>query len=132
MPEQYLHSELTAEIIRSFYKVYNSLGYGFMEKVYQNALLIELRKSGLICFPSYSIEVYYEEIKVGHYVADIVVQNLVIIEVKSVDVICEVHESQLLNYLKATQIEVGLLVNFGSKPQFKRKVFLSTYKNNKP
>src|SRR5215213_7771151 len=102
MPEQYLHTELTSEIIRSIYKVYNTLGYGFLEKVYQNALLIELSKSGLTCLAFYSFDVYYEDIKIGYYVADIVVQNSVIIEVKAVDAICEAHESQLVNYLKAT------------------------------
>ena len=130
MPENYLHSELTSEIIRSFYKVYNTLGYGFLEKVYQNSLLIELERCGLNCSSSYAIDVFYKDIKVGYFVADIVVQNLVIIEVKSVDSICEEHEAQLLNYLKATKIEVGLIVNFGKKLQFKRKVFSSDYKAN--
>ena len=130
MPERFIHSELTSEIIRNIYKVYNTIGYGFLEKVYQNALLIELERSGLRCSTSYSIDVFYEDIKVGYYVADIVVQNLVIIEVKSVDSICEEHEAQLINYLKASKIEVGLIVNFGKKLQFKRKVFSSDYKTH--
>ena len=130
MPENYLHSELTSEIIRTFYKVYNTLGYGFLEKVYQNALIIELERSGIKCSSSFAIDVFYEDIKVGYFVADIVAKNLVIIEVKSVDSIGEEHEAQLLNYLKATKIEVGLIVNFGKKLQFKRKVFSSNYKTN--
>ena len=128
MNDKYQHSELTSEIIRVFFKVYNSLGYGFLEKVYENEILIELERSGLKYCSSYTIDVYYEGFNVGYYVADIIVENLIIIEIKSASILCEEHESQLLNYLKATNIEIGLLVNFGSKLQFKRKVFSSGYK----
>jgi GxxExxY protein len=129
MTDNYKHSDITAIIIKAFYNVYNKLGYGFLEKVYENALLIELRKLGLECVPQYPIEVYYDGVKVGFYIADIIVNNCVIIEVKAAEGICEEHEAQLTNYLRATDIEVGLLLNFGKKAEFKRKVFSEKYKN---
>lgn len=129
MADNYLHSEITSVIIKSFYKVYNQLGYGFLEKVYQNSLLIELRKLQLECQPLFPIEVFYEHCKVGFYIADIIVNNLVIIEIKAAECLCGEHEAQLINYLKATDIEVGILLNFGKKPEFKRKVFSKEYKN---
>ena len=128
MEGNYLHTNITAEIIKAFYEVYNRLGYGFLEKVYQNALLIELKKLYLDCKPAYPIDVYYENEKVGFYIADIIVENCVIIEIKAAESICEEHEAQLVNYLKATDIEVGILLNFGKKPSFKRKVFSKSYK----
>lgn len=122
--DNYKHSEITQKIIGAFYKVYNMLGYGFWEKVYVNSLLIELRKLGLICEPQHQIKVYYDKQEVGFYITDIIVNNCVIIEVKAAESLCEEHEFQLINYLKATEIEVGLLLNFGKKPECKRKVFL--------
>ena len=130
--ENYKHSDITGLIIKTFYNVYNKLGYGFLEKVYENALLIELRKLELECIGQYPIEVFYDDLKVGFYIADIIVNNCVIIEVKAAEAICEEHEAQLTNYLKATDIEVGLLLNFGKKAEFKRKVFSEMYKNLKP
>ena len=121
--EKLLHSDLTNIIIRAFYKVYNTLGYGFLEKVYENALFLELKKYGLFCEKQLPIKVYYDKVKVGDYFADIVVNNSVIIELKAHEAICEEHEYQLINYLKATEIEIGLLLNFGKQPQFKRKIF---------
>ncbi|MCF8459736.1 MAG: GxxExxY protein [Flavobacteriales bacterium] len=118
-----LHSEITGTILECFFKVYNSLGYGFLEKVYERALVIELRHSGLECSVQYPIKVYYEGEIVGDYFADIMVEGKVIVELKAADVLCEEHEFQLINYLKATDVEVGLLLNFGTKPQYKRKVF---------
>jgi GxxExxY protein len=129
MIDNYKHSDITSLIIKAFYNVYNQLGYGFLEKVYENALLIELRKLGLECIAQFPIEVYYDNSKVGFYIADIIVNNCVIIEIKAAAAICEEHEAQLTNYLRATDIEVGLLVNFGKKAEFKRKVFSSEYKN---
>ena len=129
MADNYKHSDITGNIIKAFYKVYNQLGYGFLEKVYENALLIELRKFGLECSAQYPIEVFYDNLKVGFYVADIVVNNCVIIEIKAAETICEEHEARLTNYLRATDIEVGLLLNFGEKAEFKRKVFSVEYKN---
>lgn len=123
-----MHSNITSEIIKAFYEVYNKLGYGFLEKVYQNALLIELRKLYLDCKAVYPIDVYYEGEKIGSYIADIIVENCVIVELKAAESLCEEHEAQLVNYLKATNIEVGILLNFGKKPSFKRKVFSKEYK----
>jgi GxxExxY protein len=126
----YLHSEITEIIIGCFYNVYNKLGFGFLEKVYENALLVELKEAGLNGFPQIPIEVYYKNIKVGNYFADILVNNKVILELKAGDgSIIEEHELQLINYLRATDIEVGLILFFGKKPQFKRKIFTNDFKN---
>lgn len=129
--DNYKHSDITALIIKAFYTVYNQLGYGFLEKVYENALLIELQKLNLECNAQSPIEVYYDEQKVGYYIADIIVDNAVIVEIKAAESICEEHEAQLTNYLRATDIEVGMLLNFGKKAEFKRKVFSAHYKNLK-
>lgn len=123
MNNEYLHQELTSKIIECFYRVYNTLGYGFLEKVYENALKIELEKSGLIVERQKPIKVYYGSEVVGEYFADLLVNDQVIIELKAAETICEEHEYQLLNYLKATSIEVGLLLNFGKKPEVRRKIF---------
>jgi len=124
-----LHDKTTSVIINAFYKVYNELGYGFLEKVYQNALYLELLSQGLECKAQHQINVYYGNKKVGEYFADLIVDDCVILELKAAESLCEEHEFQLINYLKATDIEVGLLLNFGQKPQYKRKVF--TNKNKK-
>jgi len=118
-----LHKVLSEKIIKAFYNVYNSLGYGFLEKVYENAMLIELRKFGLDAQKQASIQVYYEEELVGKYYADIIVEKTIIVELKTAESLCEEHEFQLINYLKATELEIGLLMNFGKTPQFKRKIF---------
>ena len=131
MADNFLHSNITSEIIKCFYKVYNELGYGFLEKVYHNSLIIELQKVGLTCGSKIPIEVHYENKLVGLYVADIVVNDEVIIETKVADNLCPDHEMQLVNYLKATDIQVGMLLNFGPKPQFKRKVFTAEFKKHK-
>ncbi len=99
------------------------MGYGFLEKVYERALLLELRSRGLSCTKQYPISVYYEDNLVGEYFADIFVEQKVIIELKAATTLIDEHECQLINYLKATEIEIGLLLNFGPKPQFKRKIF---------
>ena len=117
------HSDVTEKIIQAFFKVYNVLGYGFSEKVYQNSLAIELAKLGLQVEPQKQIEVYYDGYVVGEYFADMVINGCVIIELKAVRQLLDEHEAQLLNYLKATPIEVGLLLNFGPKAEFKRKVY---------
>jgi GxxExxY protein len=118
-----LHAEITNKIIKAYYNVYNDLGYGVLEKVYERALYIELISMGLKCERQKPIDVYYKNNKVGNYFADIIVENTVIIELKAGEGIIEEHECQLINYLKATEMEVGLLLNFGKTPQFKRKVF---------
>jgi GxxExxY protein len=115
-----LHEELTNRIICSFYNVYNVLGYGFLEKVYENALVLELRKSELQVRQQESVNVFYGDEQVGDYYADIVVNGMVILELKAADSLKGEHFSQLTNYLKATDKEVGLLLNFGKKPEFKR------------
>ena len=117
------HTDITVLIIKAFYKVYNTLGYGFLEKVYRNALAIELRKLGLDVTQEARIVVYYDGEVVGEYFADLLVAGLVIIELKAVKKLSEEHEAQLLNYLKVTPYEVGLLLNFGPKPVIKRKAF---------
>ncbi len=117
------HKDLTEKIIGAFYKIYNQLGYGFAEKVYENALAIELKKLGLEARQQEPIKVYYDGNLVGEYYVDILVSQMVIVELKATRQIQEEHESQLLNYLKATTIEVGLLVNFGPKAEYRRKVY---------
>jgi GxxExxY protein len=117
------HEELTEKIIKAFFKVYNTLGYGFLEKVYLNALLIELVKMGLIVTKEKRVLVYYEGEVVGDYNADLTVENVVICELKTSEQLYEGDENQLINYLKATEIEVGLLLNFGKRPEIKRKVY---------
>jgi len=118
-----LHKELTGSILKLFYEVYNELGYGFLEKVYQNALFNELKNNGFEVESQKQIKVYYKNIEVGDYYADLIVNDKVILELKATEAITEAHEFQLLNYLKSTNIEVGLLLNFGKKPEFCRKVF---------
>lgn len=123
-----INSNITERIIKAFYNVYNELGFGFLEKVYQNAMLIELRKQGLECISQQMISVKYNGVVVGGYFADIVVNNSVILELKAADCLIREHELQLINYLKATDMEVGLLLNFGQKPEFRRKIFLNDRK----
>lgn len=115
--------ELTGRIIKAFYKVYNSLGHGFIESIYHNAMLLELVADGLTVETQKPIAVYYEGRVVGTFSADIVVEGRVILELKAKDSIHSSHEAQLINYLRATDIEIGLLLNFGKSPQFKRKYF---------
>ena len=117
------YKELTEKIIGIFYKVYNKLGYGFLEKVYENAMMIEFKKEGIPAVAQSPIKVLYEEEIVGEYYADILVATKVIVEIKATRNLALENEAQLLNYLKATDIEVGLLLNFGPKPQIKRKAF---------
>ena len=118
-----LHEETTKIIIKCFYAVYNELGFGFLEKVYERSFAREIQSAGLSCVTQSKIDVYYKDGLVGEYFADIVVDRNVIIEIKAASSLIAEHESQLLNYLKATDIEVGLLFNFGENPEFKRKIF---------
>ncbi len=119
----YKHSELTSGIINAFYHVYNQLGYGFLEKVYENALAHELRKRGYTVIQQAALEVVYDNVVVGNYFADMLVNDAVILELKAAEEISKRHLAQLLNYLKASKIDVGLLLNFGPKPQLKRQIF---------
>ena len=123
-----LHGELSKSIIKIFYQVYNELGYGFLERVYQNALFYELKSSGFKVEARRSIKVYYKQMEVGEYFADLIVDDKIILELKAVEYLVEEHEIQLINYLRATDCEVGLLLNFGKKPEFIRKIFQN---NNK-
>ncbi|UPZ14098.1 GxxExxY protein [Flavobacterium humidisoli] len=104
-----LHEELTDTIIKTFYEVYNELGYGFLERVYQNSLYLELKSKGLKVEAQKKIEVYYKGIEVGQYYADLIVEDLIILELKAADCIVKEFENQILNYLKGTNCEVGLL-----------------------
>lgn len=123
-----IYKELTNKIINCFYTVYNTLGYGFLEKVYENAMMIELRKQGIYAEKQKPIKVFYTDELVGEYFADIVVEDVIIVELKAAEFIIEEHELQLINYLKATEKEIGLLLNFGKKPEFKRKIFTNDRK----
>ena len=108
------HEEITNKIIKAFYKVYNTLGFGFLEKVYLNAMYIELTEMGYKTDKQKKILVYYKAQIVGDYVSDLTVEDVVICELKTNESISEDNENQLVNYLKATDIEVGLLLNFGN------------------
>ena len=124
-----LYKEKTELIINAFYKVYNRLGYGFLERIYHNSFVHELQKNGFNIKSEYPIKVTYDGVLVGDYFADIIVDNCIIIEVKATEQLREEHECQLINYLKATEMEVGLLFNFGRKPTFKRKLFTNDRKD---
>ncbi len=126
-----LHEEITSEIIQAFYKVYNSLGYGFLEKMYENALVHELTSRGFSVQQQAPIKVYYDGLLVGEYFADLIVAGCVIVELKAAEALHPEHEAQLLNYLKATNMEVGLLLNFGPEPSLVRKIFTNDRKRKK-
>jgi len=117
------YKELTEKIIGIFYKVYNNLGYGFWENVYENAMMLDFKKENIPAVSQYAIKVLYEDEIVGEYFADIMVDGKVIVEIKAAKNLALEHEAQLLNYLKATDKEVGLLLNFGPEPEIRRKVF---------
>ena len=123
-----LHKELTDEILHAFYQFHYKLGFGFLEKVYKNALFLELIELGLKCETEKPINVYYKEKVVGVFYADIVVEDKVILELKAVENICKEHEYQLINYLKACNLEVGLLLNFGKKAELKRIIYTNDRK----
>jgi len=117
----YQSSDTTNKIIKAYYRVYNKLGYGFLEKLYERALIIELEKMGLDVKSQYPIKVYYDDNMIGSFVLDLLVNDSVIVEIKAIKQILPVHEVQLVNYLKATALNVGLLLNFGEDPEIKRK-----------
>lgn len=123
MHDNYKHTEITGKIIKAAYVVHDELGFGFLEKVYERAMAITLRRLG--CHVEYqkAIPVYFDDELVGDYRADLIVNNSVIVELKAASALHPNHEVQLVNYLRATDIEVGLLVNFGEKLHYKRKVF---------
>lgn len=124
-----LHKELTDQIIRAFYKVYNTLGYGFLENIFKNAMYLEMLKAGLKCETEKPINVFYDNRIIGIFYADIiVVEEKVILELKSIEKLRKEHEYQLLNYLKASELEIGLLLNFGEEPEVKRLIFTNNRK----
>lgn len=125
---EFLHKETGDKILKSFYTVYNKMGYGFSERIYENSLIVEMGKLGLRCDQQRRIPVYYENHFVGEYYADIVVNNAIILELKAVRAIIPEHEAQLFNYLRATEVEVGYVLGFGEKPQFKRILFTNDRK----
>ncbi len=117
------HAELSEKIIGVFYTVHSDLGYGFNEKVYEKAFAIALRDAGLTVAEQVPINVYYHGQRVGEYVADMIVNDVILLELKATGTILEEHTAQLLNYLKATEYEVGFVMNFGKSASFSRKVF---------
>lgn len=119
--ENYIHSDLTEKIIGEVYYVYNNLGPGFLEKIYENALRIRLTKLGLDVQQQHPINVFFENELVGEFFADLLVQNKVIVELKACERIIDIFEVQLVSYLKATGFEVGLLINFGPEVRNKTK-----------
>ncbi len=121
--DKLMYKELTHLIIKSFYDVYNELGGGFLESVYENAMTLVLQQQGLQVETQKEIAVYFRGNLIGNFRADMVVEEKVLLELKAVRCLEPVHEAQLLNYLKATTIEVGLLMNFGNEPAFKRLVY---------
>ena len=128
--DNFKHKFITEKILKAYYNVYNSLGFGFLEKVYEKALLIELQELGLTVESQKQISVYYKHKLVGNYFAYIIVEEKVILELKAAEFLFSSHSSQLYNYLKSTEIEVGLILNFGEKPEFKRIVFTNDRKIN--
>lgn len=118
-----MHKQITYKIIGVFYDVYNELGHGFLESVYQKSLGLALQAVGLdVCWPI-AIPVWFRGQQVGQFEADMLVERSVLLELKAVRALDGSHQAQLLNYLRATDIEVGLLLNFGVRPEFKRLLF---------
>ena len=117
------YEKVTSELIKTFYDVYNELGWGFLETVYQNSMFIELKSRGFDVVAQKQIKVKYKGIEVGSYYADLIIDDMIIIELKSAERLIAAHEAQLLNYLKGTDIEVGLLFNFGKKPEIRRQIY---------
>jgi GxxExxY protein len=117
-----LHGNVSEKVIKSFYHVYNTRGYGFLEKVYENALRVSLCKLGVDVAQQMPVAVQFEGEVVGEYFADLLVSGVIVVEVKVADAIAPEHEAQVINYLNATGYQVGMILNFGPKPEFRRKV----------
>ena len=117
------HGLITDQILGVFYEVYNELGHGFLESVYHRSLVVALEAAGLKVCSRVTIPVWFRGHQVGHFEADVLVENCVLLELKAARSLDSSHRAQLLNYLRATEIEVGLLLNFGERPEFKRVVF---------
>lgn len=125
-----LHKKITDDILKIYYDIYNQLGYGFLEKVYQNAMYFELKNKGYKVEVQTPIKVYLKGQLIGEYYSDLLIENKVIIELKACELLMNVHVAQLMNYLKATEMEVGLLLNFGEEPEFKRIIYTNDRKKN--
>jgi GxxExxY protein len=123
MKKEFIHKELTEKIIKCFYEIWDELGGGFLESVYEKSLSITLKNAGLNHKCQAHLNVLFQNHLVGEFIADIVVNDKVLIEIKAVNQLNKVHEAQLINYLKATGIKIGLLVNFGEKLEFKRRIY---------
>jgi len=123
------HKEITDKILNAFYTVYNELGAGFLESVYEKAIALVLKESELKIESQKQLSVYFRNTIIGEFKPDLIINNCVIVELKAVKAIVPEHEAQLINYLKATGVEVGLLLNFGDKPEFKRIVYENKRKN---
>jgi GxxExxY protein len=125
-----LHKKITDAVLKAYYDVYNDLVYGFLEKVYQNAMYFELKSLGYKVEAQKQIKVYFRNQLVGEYYADILIEDKIIIELKACELLMNVHVAQLMNYLKATEVEVGLLLNFGEEPEFKRIIYTNDRKKS--
>lgn len=125
------HGSLTDQILRVFYDVYNELGHGFLESVYHRSFAMALKSLGLNVSSRVAIPLWFRGHQVGHFQGDILVENCVLLELKAVRALDSAHRAQLLNYLRATDIEVGLLLNFGEKPEFKRLIFDNSKKKSR-
>jgi GxxExxY protein len=127
----YRHSELTDAIIAVFYEVYNELGYGFLESVYRNSLRLALLEKGLSVEQEVPVAVFFRGKNVGDFRADLVVNGTILLELKTAERIVPAHESQVLNYLRSTSLELGLILNFGPKPQVRRLLLDNSRKHAK-
>lgn len=125
-----LYKNITDDILKVYFDIYNHLGYGFLEKVYQNAMYFELQKKGYKVEAQKPIKVYLKGQLIGEYYADLLIEDKVIIELKACELLMNIHVAQLMNYSKATPIEVGLLLNFGEEPEFKRIIYTNDRKKN--
>ena len=125
------HGLITDKILGVFYDVYNELGYGFIESVYHRSLVLALKSVGLAVCSKVPIPVWFRGVRVGRFEADVLVENCVLLELKATRALDWSHRAQLMNYLRATEIEVGLLLNFGEKPEFKRVIFDNLKKRNR-
>jgi len=123
MKTDILYKGLTSKVIRCFYNVYNELGSGFLESVYENSLMIELKEMGLSAESQKGLNVFYKNELVGEFRADIIVEEKILIEIKAVSALSPLHKAQLINYLRITGIRVGLLMNFGPEPKFNRIIY---------
>lgn len=129
-PSRYKHQEITRSVLRCFYNVYNELGFGFLESVYEAALAQAILEAGLSVKRQFPLPVFFRDQQVGDFRADLVVADVVIVELKAARVLEPAHEAQLLNYLRAYRLEIGLLLNFGPTPRARRLILTNDMKRN--